>query len=245
MGYYRTPPFRPYGAGGFGGVPQVTPANRVLMIACGAVWGVQLLLRLAFGIDLSWALGLVPERVLHGFIWQPFTYMFLHSSYDLFHLLFNLLMMWMIGGELERHWGSRRYAGYFVLCGVGAGIFALVQGLVRGGPPVATVGASGAVYGLILAYGMIFAERVILFMMIFPMRARTLAVVLFAIAFFSNLSRPDGGISHIAHLGGMAVGWIALKRAWRLGDLFREFRWRVRRRRFKVTSPRDDDRWIH
>lgn len=244
MGYYRTPPFRPYGAGGFGGVPPLTPANRVLMIACGAVWVVQLLLRLLAQVNLDPWLGLVPELFVRGRVWQPLTYMFLHSTYDLFHLLFNLLMMWMIGGELERHWGSRRYAAYFLVCGVGAAAFVVAQGLWRGSGG-ATIGASGAIYGLILAYGTIFSERVILFMMIFPMRARTLAIILFAVAFLSNLSRPDGGISHIAHLGGMVVGWLVLKRAWRVGDLFREIKWRVRRRRLKVMPPRDDDRWIH
>lgn len=244
MGYYRTPPTRPYGAGGFGGVPQVTPMNRTLMIVCGSVWLVQLVLRLAAQVDLAPWLGLVPQFVVRGFVWQPFTYLFLHSTFDIFHLLFNLLMLWMIGGELERYWGSRRYLIYFFVCGVGAGLFVVAQGLLLDVAGV-TIGASGAIYGLILAYGLVFSDRVILFMMIFPMRARTLAIVLFAVAFLSNLSRPQGGISHVAHLGGMVVGWLYLKRAWRVGDLVREIRWRVRRRRLRVMAPKDDDRWLH
>jgi membrane associated rhomboid family serine protease len=218
--------------------------NRILMIVCGAVWLLQLLLRLLLQVDLAPWFGLVPQLVVRGFVWQPFTYLFLHSTYDLFHLLFNLLMMWMIGGELERYWGPRRYLVYFLVCGVGAGLFVVAQGLLLG-MSAATIGASGAIYGLILAYGLIFSERVILFMMIFPMRARTLALVLFAVAFLSNLSRPQGGISHVAHLGGMVVGWLYLKRAWRVGDLVREIRWRIRRRRLRVMDRRDEDRWIH
>lgn len=242
MGYYRSSPSRPYG----GGIafPPVTPVNRILLIAMGSVWGAQLLLELLFGVRLEAWLGLVPAWTIRGMFWQPATYLFLHSTSDLFHLLLNGLMLWMIGGELERHWGGRRYLGYFFACGIGAGLFVIAQSLLRGVSGV-TIGASGAVYGMILAYGTIFAERVILFMLIFPMKARTLAILLFAIAFLSNLTRPGDGISHIAHLGGMIVGWIVLKRAWRVRHVFEDLRWRIRRRRFKVMPPRDEDRWIH
>lgn len=249
MSYYRNPPHR--GSGVHLGLPSMTPVNKALMIACGAVWVVQFLLRFVPGApSLEYWLGVVPRMVAGGAIWQPFTYMFLHSPADPFHIILNMLMLWMIGGELERHWGGRRYLTYYLVCGVGAGLFVVAQGLLRASSDplaasVETIGASGAIYGLVLAYGMIFADRVFLFMMIFPMRARTFAWILFAVSFLSNFSQGRDRLSHIAHLGGMVVGWLYLKRAWRIGDLFRELKWKIRRRRFKVMPPGDGDRWIH
>lgn len=246
MSYYRNPPFR--GSGVQLGLPPVTPVNRAILVACAAVWCVQFALYLVSPSD--WPeriLGLVPESVASGLIWQPFTYLFLHAPNVPTHLLLNMLVLWMFGGELERHWGGRRYLTYYLICGVGAGLFVCAQALLRGDPRALltpTVGASGAIYGLILAYGVIFAERVVLFMMIFPMKARTMTWILFGIAFLSNLSQSADGLSHIAHLGGMVVGWLYLKKAWRIGEMLREVRWKLRRRKFKVMPP-NDDRWIH
>ena len=109
-----------------------------------------------------------------------------------------------------------------------------------------TIGASGAIFGLFMAYGMIFADRTILFMLIFPMKARTMAIIMFALTFFYLISQPGSGVSHIAHLGGAVTGFLYLKRAWRIGDLYRDIRWRLLRRRFKVMRPPDDDdRWVN
>ena len=245
MSYYRNPPFR--GSGVQLGLPPMTPVNRAIMITCGAVWLVQFA-SLAFGgsVWLEEIFALVPAKVLSGWVWQPVTYLFLHSPADPMHILLNMLILWMFGGELERHWGGRRYLTYYLVCGAGAGLFVLGQALLRGGASLdsRTIGASGAIYGLILAYGVLFAERIVMFMMIFPMKARTMTWILFGIAFLSNLSQSRDGLSHIAHLGGMVVGWIYLKKAWRLGEAVREIRWKFRRRKFKVMPP-GDDRWIH
>ena len=246
MSYYRSAPTRGGWGGGEGlGLPTVTPVNKALLIACGVVWGVQLLLGPLLGvIDLSSYLGLVPVAVVHGWVWQLATYLFLHSPTMYSHILFNLLMMWMIGGDLERHWGGRKYLTYWIVCGVGAGVCVTLAGAFRG-VTTPTIGASGAIYGLLLAYGTIFAERRLLFMLLFPIKARTLAWILFGIAFISSLSPQADPVSHVAHLGGMVVGWLYLNRAWRIVDLWREIVWRVRRRRFKVMPPGDNDRWIH
>ncbi len=245
MSYYRVPPSRS-GSGATLGLPSVTPVNRAIMIACGAVWVVQFLLGPVLRwIDLSQVFGVVPWRVVHGWVWQPFTYMFLHSPVMLNHILFNMLMLWMVGGDLERHFGGKRYLTYYLTCGAGAGLCVTAAGLWRGAM-IPTIGASGAIYGLLLAYGMIFSERVIYFMMIFPIRARTLTWILFGIALLSNWNPEADGVSYVAHLGGMVVGFLYLKRAWNVGELWRETRWRIRRRRFKVASPPDDpDRWVH
>ena len=245
MSYYRHAPSRPSGSGIGFGLPPVTPVTRAIMIACGIVWGVQFLVGPVLGrADLSWFFGIVPPLVVRGYVWQPLTYMFLHSPVQISHLLLNLLILWMVGGDLERHWGARRYLTYYLVCGAGAGLFVTVAGYLSG-TSVPTIGASGAIFGLLLAYGIIFSERMILFMLIFPMRARTLSWVLFAIAFVSAWGQSASGVSHIAHLGGMVVGYLYLKRVWRVGDLYRDIRWRIRRRKFRVAPPDDHDRWVN
>ena len=246
MSYYRNAPSRGgWGGGESLGLPAVTPVNKALMIACGVVWGTQVLLGPLLGwIDLSPFLGLVPVRVVHGWLWQLVTYNFLHSPEMYSHILFNLLMMWMIGGDLERHWGGRKYLTYWLVCGIGAGVCVTLAGAFRG-VAVPTIGASGAIYGLLLAYGTIFAERRLLFMLLFPIKARTMAWILFGIAFVSNLTPQGDRVSHVAHLGGMVVGWLYLKRAWRVGDLWRDIVWRLRRRRIKLMPPNDTDRWVN
>jgi membrane associated rhomboid family serine protease len=247
MSFYRQGPHRPGGYGAGLGFPTLTPLVRIIMIACGAVWFLQFIAYRA-GYDFAGLFGVVPERVIRGFLWQPVTYMFLHSPVHLFHILFNMLMLWMFGGELERFWGSRAFVRYYLVCGVGAGIAATIFGLsISGLAAIPVIGASGAIYGLFMAYGMVFSERVILFMLIFPMKARTMAAIMFAIAFFSTFGQSGGGISHVAHLGGAVVGYLYLKRAWRIGDFYRELKWKIRRRRFKVMPPKQDDfdRWVN
>lgn len=249
MSYYRKGPFRTGGAVGGFGVPSLTPFVKGLIVATTAVWFVQLILLKAAALDLTRFFGLVPASVVRGWLWQPVTYMFLHSPVDLFHLVFNMLMLWMFGGELERHWGSRGFLRYYLVCGAGGGVFATIMGFLPGGIPLAaTIGASGAIFGLLMAYGMIFSERTILFMLLFPMKARTMAMIMFGITLLYTLTQPSSGISHIAHLGGAVVGYLYLKRAWRVTDIYREMKWKAHRRRFRVMPPddRDDfDRWVN
>jgi membrane associated rhomboid family serine protease len=247
MNYYRSAPPR---GGGFGGgeslgLPSITPVNKALMIVCGGVWVIQFILGpVLHKLDLSPWLGLVPVAVVHGWVWQLVTYMFLHAPAGISHILFNLLAMWMFGGDIERHWGGRKFLTYWLVCGIGAGVCVTAFGAPRG-VTTPTVGASGAIYGLILAYGTIFAERRILWNLLFPIKARTFAWIFFAIAFVSSVTQPGDGVSHLAHLGGMVVGWLYLKRAWRVDRLYHEVAWRIRRRRFKVMPPKDTDRWVH
>jgi membrane associated rhomboid family serine protease len=245
MSFYRQGPNRSYGSGARFGVPGLTPMVKILLITCGAVWVLQLLLEIAVRFSLIPWLGVIPALVIRGFVWQPFTYMFLHSTAGIGHLLFNMLLLWFLGGDLERHWGSRAFLRYYLVCGVGAGIIITVLGLFsEQGRMTPTIGASGAIYGVILAFGMIFGERIILFMFMFPMKARTFAWILFAVAFFSSLTGQSSGVSHIGHLGGMVVGYLYLKRAWRFGEFYRELKWKLTRRKFKVV-PKDDDRWVN
>jgi len=241
MSYYRSNPSRGGWGGDSFGLPVVTPVNKALMIACGVMFALQFVLGLNH-ISLSPWLGLVPVLVAQGWVWQLATYMFLHG--DISHILFNLFAIWMFGGDIERHWGGKKYLGYWFVCGIGAGICVAAVGAPRG-VVIPTIGASGAIYGLILAYATLFAERRILWNFLFPIKARTFAWIVFAIAFVSSFQQPGDGVSHLAHLGGMVVGWLYLKRAWRVRALWQELVWRLRRRRFKVMPPRDEDRFIH
>jgi len=226
------------------GVPPVTPFVKYLIIANFAVWLVQLVLLTGFGLQLASYFGVVPRRVFSGWVWQPLTYMFLHNPRDPFHLLFNMLMLWMFGGELERYWGSRGFLRYYLVSGVGGGVCVALAGMWTASAWIPTIGASGALFGVFIAYGVVFAERVILFMLIFPMKARTMAMVMAGMNLVYLLTQPHSGVSYVAHLGGALTGYLFLKRAWRFGEFYRELRWKLRRRRFRVMPP-DDDRWVN
>jgi membrane associated rhomboid family serine protease len=177
-------------------------------------------------------------------VWQLATYMGLHAG--LGHIFFNMLLVWMFGGELERLWGPRAFLRYYLVCGFGGGVAIFLQGMIRGAE-VPTLGASGALYGMIMAYGLLFAERRVLFMMMFPMKAKTFAMIFFFFALYYNFASVSDGVSHIGHLGGALTGLIYLKRAWRIDRLYKEIRWRLQRRRFKVMMGKKDDtdRWVN
>ncbi|MCQ2294958.1 MAG: rhomboid family intramembrane serine protease [Bacteroidales bacterium] len=136
------------------------------------------------------------------YIWQPITYMFMHANFE--HIFFNMFALWMFGKEIENYWGSRRFLVYYMVCGVGAAICNL---LVPGWH--LTVGASGAVYGLLLAFGMMFPNDYINLYFIIPIKAKWFVVGYAAIELFSGLTRMDG-VAHFAHLGGMLFGLLLI-----------------------------------
>lgn len=160
-------------------------------------------------------LGLSARAVLESFaIWQLFTYMFLHSPFGFGHILVNMLTLWMFGSVLEQSWGTRRFLKYYLYCGIGAGICVVLLNAFFGSMAARTIGSSGAVYGLLLAFGVLFPDVVILFMFIFPMKARYFVILMAAIVFLSSLKASDDGVSHFAHLGGMLTGLILLRSKW-------------------------------
>jgi rhomboid family protein len=245
MTYYRQGPSRP--SGYQIGVPGLTPCIKWIVIGTVGAWLFEIVLYRG-GVDIIGWLGVVPSRVLHGALWQPVTYVFLHNPTSAMHILFNMLMLWMFGGELERVWGGKAFLTYYLVCGAGGGICATLLGLAIGGvaADARTIGASGALFGLFVAYGIVFARRTILFMLIFPMQARTMALLLVGLNFFYLVSQPGSPVSHIAHLGGALTGYLYLKRAWKIGPLYRELRWKIKRRKFKTMPPQDpDDRWLN
>lgn len=191
-----------------------------ILISNVVIWMVfQTLLGLISEVNINHYFALYPGKVLVDFaIWQPLTYMFLHSS-SVTHIVFNMLTLWMIGGELETRWGSRFFVTYYLISGVGAGLLYVigigVYSYVTGsqsGLFVPVVGASGAIFGLLVAYGLLFGERTMLFMMMFPMKAKHFVMLLGAIEFFSLLSSGTKGndVAYLAHLGGLITGYLTL-----------------------------------
>jgi len=161
--------------------------------------------------DVFAPFGLVPGVVLNRFaIWQLFTYMFLHSPFGFEHILFNMLTLWMFGKDLELTWGTQKFLKYYLLCGVGAGVCVIIGNYIFGTPYTRTIGASGACYGLLIAFGMMFPDVAVLFRFIFPMKAKYMVAIIGAIAFLSSFN-ANSGVSNVAHLGGMLVGYIYLK----------------------------------
>ena len=203
---------------------RLPPVTKALLIANGIAFVLQLLLR-AMGSDAMSLFELWPIGAdAYGYDAQPFmpwqlvTYGFLHDPDNFFHLLFNMLALVMFGAPLEYTWGNKRYATYYFTCVVGAGLCQLAVGwweLQNGGAVGPTVGASGGVFGLLLAYGMLFPnQRVMLLIPPIPMRARTLVIVYGVIELLLGVSGAQPGVAHFAHLGGMLFGWLLI-RYWR------------------------------
>ena len=200
---------------------NLPPVTKALLIANCAVFVLQLLLGPALNSLMLWP-WLPPELAPyapHGFMpWQLLTHGFMHSPSNIAHLLFNMLALLMFGAQLEYTWGQRRFLTYFLVCVVGAGLCQLlvVSWSVRGGGGYyPTVGASGGVFGLLLAYGMLFPnQRVMLLIPPVPMKARTLVIVYGVIELFLGITGTQSGVAHFAHLGGMLFGWLLI-RHWR------------------------------
>lgn len=197
--------------------PPLTPVVKALLIAMAAFFLLNLSLETFAQFSLSGLLGLVPARLAQGWIWQLVSYAFLHAG--LFHLLFNLLVIWTVGGELERLWHTKTFLGFLLTCAVGAGLtYGLFSLLGIGpGPNAPVVGSSGVVYGLLLAYGILFGDRMMYFFMLFPMQARYFVMLLGAVELVSSVFYSTSGVAHLAHLGGMAAGFVFLiaMAAWR------------------------------
>jgi membrane associated rhomboid family serine protease len=239
-------------------------AIKRICIACVAVFFLQELSALFFGdagvkFWTQW-FGLVPYAAVFGFrIWQPFTYIFLHGG--ILHILFNLLYLCMFGADLERAWGSRKFYTYFFVCGVGAGVVNIIVKLLldphgRGTALVSTIGASGAIYGVLLAVAVIMPHRQV---WVFPLPVtvsmRVFVIVMGAIEFFSTIGVSGDNVSHVCHLGGMLVGYIYLRRGsygYSLRNYFSDWKRRRLKRKFEVyvrdhqdKPPSNPDNWVN
>jgi membrane associated rhomboid family serine protease len=194
--------------------------------------------------------GFLPRKVIESFwIWQPFTYMFMHSP-NFFHLLFNMLLVWWLGAELEVYWGRRYFLFYYIACGVGASIIYLIgvtlYYLVTKNYTVLAmpvVGASGAVFGLILAYGFLFGERVIYFMMLFPMKAKVFVMIIGGVELMNLMSEGmRSQVANLAHLGGLITGFILIKLGPKIRDLLNRRRTKAYGRKLKLVVDNDGNK---
>jgi membrane associated rhomboid family serine protease len=229
------------------GPGPITPAVKWLIIANVAMF----LATWIYGPIVDF-LGLTPRLVVERFwIWQLATYLFLHGGPV--HILFNMLGIWMFGVELERLWGTRQFLKYYAITGIGAGLTVLAVGLVLGASSETyrfpTIGASGALYGLLVAFAYYYPDRPLLMFFLFPIPAKYFVMIVGAMAF---LSAPQSRVSEAAHLGGLVIGYLYL-RAGRGGlsaELkYRYLKWKMNRlrRKFDVYSGgrSDWDRNVH
>lgn len=147
-------------------------------------------------------------------VWQPFTYLFIHK--DLLHVFFNMFVLWMFGSELESIWGRKSFLQYYFLTGIGSGLVWLLLNFSNANYVLA--GASGAVYGVLLAFGMMFPNRTVYLYFLLPIKVKYLVMILVATEFFLSMNSTSD-ISHITHLSAVLIGYIYLRSYWRWKDI--------------------------
>jgi len=160
-------------------------------------------------LDLAQIFGLSAETVW-PMVWQPATYMFIHA--DFFHIFMNMFVLWMFGSEMESLWGREGFIKYYFITGIGSGLVWLLFNINK--PFTILIGASGAIYGLLLAYGLMFPNRKILIYFLFPVKVKYFVVFLGIMAFISSMGTSGSNISHVTHLSGMVIGYIYIKSPW-------------------------------
>ncbi len=221
---------------GFGG--GLSPAVRNLIIINVLVFLVQMISPVLYN-NLVRYFGLVPYDLLHkAFIWQLLSYMFLHGG--VFHILFNMFFLWMFGSEIEREWGTKEFLKYYLITGIGAGVFNVI---FQPNSPIPIVGASGAIYGLLVAFGLMYPNRPILFMFIFPIPAKFFVIFLGVVAFMSAYNSPGDNIAHFAHLGGLVVGYLYLQFKWKIDRTYEKVKNKVKYPHLKIhRKPESKDK---
>lgn len=204
-------------------------------------------------------LALVPSDVVRGLeIWQPVTYMFLHSGIG--HILWNMLALWLFGIQMERLWGTARFLRFYFICGIAAGLTVIVCAYIFGGTNVVTVGSSGAIYGILVAYAVTFPEETILFSFLIPIKSKYFVMIIGGIILLQSYMATIGGqsgsgIAVLAHLGGMLVAFLMLRgaklKSGMRQPLLAEYKeWKRRRayKKFQVYLRKQEskrDRWVH
>ena len=239
---------RPYVAGG--GLPR---GVKGLIIANSAIFLLMWLVRPVEQILMQW-FALVPADVVtRFFVWQLVTYLFLHGGF--MHILFNMLALWFFGKDLEDIWGTRRFLQFYFFCGIGAGLVAVLANYLFGNPTGATIGASGAIYGILLVCAVLWPDRIIIFY-IFPIKLKYFVMILGAIAFF-GLRDLNSGVSEVAHLSGMGFGYVFLISSKRrrfdpvtpLRESYKAWKLARAKRKFQVYLKKkqgsDQDRWVN
>ena len=195
----------------FGG--GLSSAIKILIVANVSIFFLVALLELESVFNMFF--GLVPKYVWSKlYIWQPFTYMFLHGG--IWHLFINMLVLWMFGSEIERYWGRKEFLGFYFITGVGSGILTALFSLDS---TIPVVRASGAIYGVLLAYGLMFPNRVIYLYFFIPVKVKYFVLFIGGIAFISSFTNSASAVSHLTHLSGMVIGFIYMKSNVRISNL--------------------------
>lgn len=229
--------------------PKLTPIVKLLMWMNALVFvsiaflggAIHPVLNVPYGSLILALLGLHPESVIaHHTYWQLLTFIFVHATF--WHILFNMLGLWWFGADLERVWGSKRFLRYYLFTGVGSGLISLFMSQP-------TIGASGSIYGLLFAFGMLYPNRVIYLYFVLPIRAKYFVLLFGLIELAALVFSKTSGINHWAHLGGLFFGFI-----WFFIDrnkmspkmLLRKYRYYKHRKRFTLIvnqsdSPSDND----
>jgi membrane associated rhomboid family serine protease len=154
--------------------------------------------------------GLVPQHlVFDRWIWQPITYLFIHGS--IWHLVFNLFALWMFGMPVEAQWGGKDFLKYYFLCGLGAALTSTAMGIHS---TIPVIGASGSVYGLLVAFAMLYPDAVVYLYFLIPVKAAHMAILFGALEFFAGATGATPGIARFAHLGGMVTGYVYIRWWW-------------------------------
>src|ERR1700756_1264735 len=201
----------------------ITPGVQLLIIANVAVYILEAFIQYFGGVAAyNWLLkwfGLVPAGVIPLLrVWQPFTYLFLHDITDIWHIVLNMFTLWMFGREVELVWGRSRFLRYYFLTGVGAGILNVMVKTVPAlwthqFSDVPTIGASGAIFGILIACAILFPDRRA-YLIPFPVAIsmRTVVIVMTVLTFLGTFGLGDDQVSHLCHLGGLAIGYVYLRR---------------------------------
>jgi membrane associated rhomboid family serine protease len=203
-----------YRPGGFGGFSLFPPVIKNLLILNGVIFFIQLIGGMVsfgggytFKIVIERYFALIPPNVFSDasfYPWQLVTYQFLHGGFS--HVFFNMLMLWMFGMEIENQWGPKKFLIFYLSCGVVAGLAHMLIAPLLGGGNAPVVGASGAIYGVMVAFAMMFPNRLIFVYFLFPIKAKYLIGILIAMEFLFVDS--GGSVAHLAHIGGALAGFI-------------------------------------
>lgn len=238
--------------------PPFTYWVKRIIIACGVIYFIQLLLQVfTSGGDrvFTYFGSLVPALVLHGFIWQLVTYSFLHAG--VWHVLINMLMLWMFGAQLEQDWGPGKFLEFYLFCVVGAALttIAVAYSPIPGvNPGTETIGASGGVFGVLIAFGMLYGnQEIFMFPLPFMMKAKYMVGIMIILVIIATIDPRQGGIANFAHLGGLLFGFLYIKFMPRRGVISGSseryfslrnsyYRWKRRRaaRKFEVYMRKHD-----
>ena len=237
--------------------PPFTPWVKKIIIACVGIYFLQVVLG-AFSPETEGYLitfgALIPAAVVHGWIWQLVTYSFLHASVG--HVLINMLMLWMFGAQQEQDWGSKKFLEFYLFCVVGAAFTTIAVAywpttVSHIGIP--TIGASGGVYGVLAAFGLLYGDReIFMFPLPFMMKAKYMVLIMVFLVVIATF-QPSQGVANFAHLGGLLFGFLYVKFVPRRGLTFGAseqyfnlrnsyYRWKRRRaaRKFEVYMSKHD-----